>query len=279
MLRGGNPSLISVWRGGNALELCTLASGSSGNCALVSGGGVHILMDAGISARRISQGLKALGLTPEDLSCILITHEHSDHISGLTTLLKHHRIPVYATAATGRQLAYRIAWVADNLRTVQPGVGFAAGGLEVRAFATPHDAADSVGYTVTEERRKLAFATDLGHVTQEVLSAVAGAQLAVLETNYDPEWLQSGPYPEYLKERIMGGNGHLSNEDGGQLALALSQLGVRQLVLAHLSKENNTPARALETVCASLIHGGVQPQKDVRVEVAPRDRLGPVYRL
>lgn len=209
----------------------------------------------------------------------MITHEHSDHISGLTTLLKHHHIPVYATAATGRQLAYRIAWMTDNLRPVQPGVGFAIGGLGVSAFSTPHDAADSVGYTVSEGKKKLVFLTDLGHVTQEVLEAAAGAQLALLETNYDPEWLQSGPYPEYLKERILGARGHLSNEAGGLLALTLSQLGTRQLVLAHLSKENNTPARALETVCAGLTRGGVQPQKDVLVDVAPRDRLGPVYRI
>lgn len=256
-----------------------MASGSSGNCLLLSADGTHILIDAGISARRIGQGLKELGLTPGELDGILVTHEHSDHISGLATLLKHEAVPVYATAATGRQIAYRIAWAEEHLHTVEPGKGFSIGALDLTAFSTPHDAADSVGYAVEHQGRKAAVCTDLGRVTEEVLDAVSGAELALLETNYDPDWLRSGPYPMYLKARILGDRGHLSNEDGGYLARTLAERGTRQLVLAHLSKENNTPARALNTVCACLSQGGIVPQEDVGVEVAPRDRLGRIYRL
>lgn len=264
---------------GIILKLCTLASGSSGNCLLISAGGTHILIDAGISARRIGQGLKEFGLSPAELDGILVTHEHSDHISGLATLLKHEAVPVYATAATGRQIAYRIAWAEEHLHTILPGSGFSIGALDVTAFSTPHDAADSVGYTVVHHDRKAAVVTDLGRVTEEVLGAVSGAQLALLETNYDPDWLRSGPYPMQLKARILGDYGHLSNEDGAHLARTLAEHGTRQLVLAHLSKENNTPARALDTVCACLTCAGILPQEDVTVDVAPRDRLGRVYQL
>lgn len=256
-----------------------MASGSSGNCLLISAGGTHILIDAGISARRIGQGLKEFGLTPAELDGILVTHEHSDHISGLATLLKHASVPVYATAATGRQIAYRVAWAEEHLHTISPGNGFSVGELDLTAFSTPHDAADSVGYTVVHQDRKAAVVTDLGRVTEEVLEAVSGAELALMETNYDPDWLRSGPYPMQLKARILGDYGHLSNEDGGHLARTLAERGTRQLVLAHLSRENNTPARALDTVCTCLSYAGIIPQKDVMVEVAPRDRLGRVYRL
>ena len=256
-----------------------MASGSSGNCTLVSEGKTHILIDAGISARRITNGLKELGLTPAELAGIFITHEHSDHIAGLATLLKKYPVPIYATGATGRQIAYRTAGAEEHLRAVVPGRPLELGALELTAFSTPHDAADSVGYTVSDGRRRLAVVTDLGEVTPQVLQAVSGAELALLETNYEPDWLRSGPYPGYLKARILGGRGHLSNEDGAALARTLADRGTRQLVLGHLSKENNTPARALDTVCLWLGAAGFQPQKDVTVEVAPRDSLSRVYQV
>ena len=127
-----------------------MASGSSGNCTLVSQGSTHILIDAGISARRITNGLKELGLTPAELAGIFITHEHSDHIAGLATLLKKYPVPIYATGATGRQIAYRTAGAEDHLRVVEPGRPLELGALELTAFSTPHDAADSVGYTVSD---------------------------------------------------------------------------------------------------------------------------------
>ena len=193
-----------------------MASGSSGNCTLVSEGKTHILIDAGISARRITNGLKELGLTPAELAGIFITHEHSDHIAGLATLLKKYPVPIYATGATGRQNAYRTAGAEEHLRAVVPGRPLELGALELTAFSTPHDAADSVGYTVSDGRRRLAVVTDLGEVTPQVLQAVSGAELALLETNYEPDWLRSGPYPGYLKARILGGRGHLSNgQDSG----------------------------------------------------------------
>jgi len=255
------------------LTLTTLASGSSGNCLLVSDGRTHILVDAGISARRITTHLNNMGVAPGELAGILVTHEHSDHIAGLATLTKQFSVPIFTTAATGRQLCRRAAWIADRIHTVVPGTGFSLGGLDAAAFSTPHDAADSVGFTVSAQGRTAAVVTDLGRVTEEVLSAVSGAQLAVLECNYEPEWLRSGPYPYPLKVRISGGRGHLSNGEGAQLACILARSGASRLVLAHLSRENNTPARALDTVCRALEEDGIQPE-DVAVTVAPRDCPG-----
>ena len=188
------------------LTFTTLASGSSGNAALVSCGDTHVLLDAGISARRITTGLKSLGVDPADLSAILITHEHQDHVSGLAVLTKKIRPPIYATPATCGQLADQLPHGAELLQSRLPGAGFAVGELWIEPFATPHDAAGSVGYVLSGGGRTMALCTDLGHVTDQVRQAVAGCDLLVCETNYDPDWMRTGPYPYVLKQRIMGGS-------------------------------------------------------------------------
>ena len=259
------------------LELCTLASGSSGNCLLVSDGRTHILVDAGISCRRITNGLKALGVDPRELSGVLITHEHTDHMAGLATLTKQLRVPVYASRGTGRQLCYRIAFLEELLRPVTPGEGFSVGGIGVESFPTPHDAAESTGYALSAGGRKAAVATDLGCVTPEVLKGIRGADLLVCEANHDVEWLRSGPYPYYLKARILGDRGHLSNEAGAELAWTAVEGGARTVVLAHLSHENNTPARAHEVVRGLLERRGAAVGRDVSLEVAPRSEASRRY--
>ena len=261
------------------LELCTLASGSSGNSLLVSDGRTHILVDAGISCRRITNGLKALGVDPRELSGVLITHEHTDHMAGLATLTKQLRVPVYASRGTGRQLCYRIAFREELLRPVTPGEGFSVGGIDVESFPTPHDAAESTGYALSAGGRKAAVATDLGCVTPEVLKGIRGADLLVCEANHDVEWLRSGPYPYYLKARILGDRGHLSNEAGAELAWTAVEGGARTVVLAHLSHENNTPRRALDVVGGVLSRRGAAVGRDVILEAAPRSETGRVYRL
>ena len=229
------------------LTLTTLASGSSGNSLLVSDGHTHLLVDAGISCRRICNALKGLGVEPAELAGILITHEHSDHIAGLTTLTKQRRLPVYASWGTGRQLCDRIGCLEEVLHPFAPGECFSIGGLDVESFPTSHDAVESVGYAVSAGGRKAAVVTDLGYVSQAVRSGIRGADLLVAESNHDIEWLQSGPYPYYLKARILGERGHLSNEAGAELACEAAEHGAHPIVLAHLSHENHTPARAYET--------------------------------
>ena len=246
------------------LYITTLASGSSGNCILVSHGDTRLLVDCGISCLRVKRALAALGLSAADLTGILITHEHSDHISGLETLFKQFHIPVYCTAGTGRQLAYRIAFVDEVLRTVTPWEPLTLGSVTVTAFATSHDAADSAGYTFEADGRKAAVVTDLGVVTAAVEQALQGAHLLVAEANHDPDMVKSGPYPYYLKQRILGPRGHLSNADCAALC---ARVGAETVILAHLSAENNRPSLALETVRAAV-------GEAVTVSVAPRGETG-----
>lgn len=252
------------------MTLTTLASGSSGNCLLLSAGGTHLLVDAGISARRISQALGGLGLTPDGLAGILITHEHSDHISGLATLTKYHAVPIYTATPTGRQLTYRIPFLEERIHTVEAGLPFAAGDVEVTPFPTLHDAACPMGYAFSDGARKAAVVTDLGAVTSVVREAIRGAQLLVAEANHDLDMLRSGSYPYPLKARILGDHGHLSNAACADLCAEAADWGVRQVVLAHLSQENNTPRLALDAVTSALAGRA-------RAAVAPRDCPGPTY--
>ena len=268
-----------ILRGDFVLTYTTLASGSSGNCALVSCGGTRLLLDAGISARRITTALKGLGVDPASLSGVLVTHEHSDHVSGLATLTKQLGLPVYATAPTLRQLCCRIPFLERLCRDFAPGDGFPLGELWVASFPTSHDAACSVGYTLTGDGCKVASATDLGRLTPEVVNAVRGCDLLVCEANHDVDWVRSGPYPYYLKERILGDRGHLSNEMGAELAALAAESGTRTVVLAHLSSENNTPARARDAAARRLSASGIDPEGDVSLTVAPRKECGPVFRL
>ena len=254
------------------MTIHTLASGSEGNCLLLSDGGVHLLLDAGISTRRIKAGLLQLGLTMADVDGVLITHEHSDHVSGLQTMVKHHRIPIYTSPGTARQLAYRIAGIESLLRPVEPGAVFSVGDCRVTVFRTSHDAAQSVDYRV-DGSASVGFLTDTGYVTPEAEAALAGVDTLVLESNHDEDWLLSGPYSYYLKQRILGNRGHLSNDAAAALAQRMASAGTRQFVLAHLSRENNTPQRAYDTVRRALDACGAS----VELLVAPRDELSPAY--
>ena len=259
------------------LELCTLASGSSGNSLLVSDGATHILIDAGISCRRICTALQTLGVAPQSLAGVLVTHEHTDHISGLATLIKRFATPIYTTQGTAQALWRRTPELEECIRPICPGEHLEVGTLGVESFPTPHDTCQSVGYTVLSGGRKAAVVTDLGHVTPEVTNAVAGAQLVVAEANHDVEWVRSGPYPPFLKARILGERGHLSNEAGAALAWDAVCAGARTLVLAHLSSENNTPQRAYDTVQAHLACRGARVGQDVVLEVAPRAAMSRRY--
>lgn len=258
------------------MELRTLASGSSGNCILISHGGSHLLVDAGISCRRIVTALRSFGIDPGDLLGVCVTHEHSDHIAGLATLTKHYRLPLYTSPGTARQLCYRMAGLEELICPLDPGESVEAGPFALAGFPTSHDAAQPMGFTFTADSRKAAVVTDLGYVSDAVLRGVLGAQAVVCESNHDVDWLRSGPYPYYLKARILGEKGHLSNEAGAELALRCARAGAHTVVLAHLSAENNSPARALETA-RTLLAGDGFPS--VTLAVAPRSEPSPPYEV
>ncbi|MCI2058515.1 MAG: MBL fold metallo-hydrolase [Oscillibacter sp.] len=247
----------------------TLASGSSGNAALVSRNGTHVLLDAGISCRRITAALGALGLGPGDLSAVLITHTHSDHISGLATLVKNWDIPVCASRRTCGGLADRVVGIHTRLRPFDWEENLQIGSLEITPFPTAHDAPGSAGYRFGEA----GILTDTGYVTAEAADALRGVGLLVLEANHDVNRLRSGPYPAYLKRRILGEDGHLSNDAAAAFAVEEAAAGAGEIVLAHLSRENNTPELALRAVSEALGAAGFHPE----VRVAPRDTLSVSY--
>ena len=256
------------------LTYTTLASGSSGNAALISCGETHILLDAGISARRITMGLKQIGVAANQLSAVLVTHDHSDHIGGLGVFTKQNHVPIYATAATCATLERKAPHSKPMLRPQEVGFCVELGELRVSSFATPHDAVGSVGYSIAGDGVRMVHCTDLGYVTQEIAEVVCGCDLLVCEANHDEDWVRNGPYTHSLKQRVLGNLGHLSNEAGAELALLAAQNGAREILLAHLSSENNTPVHAMKVVSERLRRGGIDLEHGVRLSTAPRDELG-----
>lgn len=255
--------------------LRTLASSSGGNCVLIQSGGTNVLLDAGISCRKITQRLRECGLTPGDLSGILVTHEHTDHVAGLSVLLRRRHIPVYASEGTCNALAFRQPDVARHLMVAPAGSYFQMGGLTVTSFPTSHDAAQSVGYTVSDGTHTAALVTDLGEVTDYVEQVVSGSHLVLLEANHDVGMVRNGPYPRHLQERILGRKGHLCNEAAADFALWLARRGTGRFVLSHLSQDNNRPELARAAVEGALEREGLKAQ----VCLAPRDALSAVFAL
>ena len=220
-----------------------------------------------------------------DQGLSLIHISHTDHISGLQTLINRCRAPIYASEATARGLSYRVAGVDDLLCPFSSGESVQLDGCTVTPFPTSHDAAGSTGYRVDTSDGSVGLLTDTGYVTETAAEVLCGVDLLVLEANHDVETLRSGPYPYFLKRRILGADGHLCNEDAARFAVTLAGSGTSELVLAHLSRENNTPAMALRAVetalCAAGLAPRVSPESDAspgpRLSVAPRETLGEAH--
>lgn len=251
----------------------TLSSGSSGNALVFSENQTHILLDAGISCRRIQQGLQQIGLDLSDLSAVLISHTHSDHISGLQTLVKRCQIPIYASTEAAKVLCSRVAGASALLRPFSQGVAFPVEDCSVTPFSTCHDAPGSTAYRIDTPEGSFGFLTDSGRVPDGAREVLPGVDLLLLEANHDVEKLCSGPYPYYLKRRILSEEGHLSNAAAAEFAVEAAQWGVSEIVLAHLSAENNTPAMAFDTVARSLSNAGFT----LPLSVAPRSCLSQAH--
>lgn len=248
------------------MRIVTFASGSTGNCCLVSDGGVNVLIDAGISARRIVQGLGVLGLAPQDVCGVLITHEHSDHISGLPVLVKRTGMRIFAPSELGEVLRRVKPELSESIDYIPPDGGLCVGDVRITAFPTPHDASASFGYRI-EGSEVFAFATDTGHISDELLEGLQGADTVVIEANHDKVMLKNGPYPSFLKQRVLSKHGHLSNDDCAKLACLLADSGTRQIILGHLSQQNNTP-EAAETAVSEALSG-----RNVKIYTAPANKL------
>ena len=248
------------------MRIVTFASGSTGNCCLVSDGGVNVLIDAGISARRIVQGLGVLGLAPQDVCGVLITHEHSDHISGLPVLVKRTGMRIFAPSELGEVLRRVKPELSESIYYIPPDGGLCVGDVRITAFPTPHDTSASFGYRI-EGSEVFAFATDTGHISDELLEGLQGADTVVIEANHDKVMLKNGPYPPLLKQRVLSKHGHLSNDDCAKLACLLADSGTRQIILGHLSQQNNTPEVA-ETAVSEALSG-----RNVKIYTAPANKL------
>ncbi len=252
----------------------TLYSGSSGNCALVRDGRQYLLIDMGKSCRTTLKALRELDLAIADCQGILITHEHSDHVSGLDTFLKNYTVPVYGRADTLEML--------DSRGTIPPAVEAIAldgrteeiGGFRVTPFPTSHDV-PCCGYRVQVGKSTMALATDLGTLTPVVQENLAGCGLVALEANYDRFSLQGGPYPYYLKVRIGSDRGHLDNRACAAEILDLIQDGCKKFALCHLSQTNNSPELAMTTVYNVLLAAGIQPGRDVVIQAQERNAISP----
>ncbi len=230
-----------------AVSVSLLASGSRANCALVASSTTRILVDAGLSCRETFKRLRALGERPEELSAILITHEHSDHVAGLQRLAAKLNVPVFLTEPThrewGRAVRDEEGKVPElpKLERFASGRSFQVGDIAVTPFTIPHDAADPVGFTFRVEGVKIGFATDLGYMPVSVRDHLRGCEVLVLESNHDLEMLRSGPYPWSVKQRVMSRVGHLSNDALAEFFSNDYDGGAAYVVLAHLSEQNNHP--------------------------------------
>ena len=256
------------------MKLCSIASGSSGNCIYVGSDNTNLLVDAGISAKRIENGLNGIDIFPDTIQGILITHEHSDHISGLGILARRYHIPIYATYETVRSIQ-SIKSLGDIpvelFRYVKPNESFLINDIQVEPFSTSHDAANPVCYTMQSEGHKIGIATDLGKYDDYIISKLEDSELLFIEANHDVNMLMVGKYPYYLKQRILGDRGHLSNETSANLINRLIHPKLKNILLAHLSKENNYEELAYETVCCELTNCGSDFLAG-NVNVAHRDR-------
>lgn len=259
-----------------ATEVCVLASGSKGNCTYVSDGKTRILIDAGISCKRIQDLLHDKGVDLASIDAILVTHEHIDHIMGLRTLDSKYGIPILANQRTSTCIDIRmhinsIRWYKNNFDT-----GFKIGDIEVTPFRTSHDAVSSVGYTLIVGGKKVSYVTDLGYVTQGVYNVVKGSDIVILESNHDLKMLANGRYPLALQSRIKSNTGHLSNLQCAEMASALALTGTKCIILAHISEENNTPELAWGVCYDDLMKHGIEPGQGFYLIVARQDQPTPM---
>lgn len=250
---------------------CPLYSGSSGNSVFVSGKKSSILIDAGLPGKRIEEALKCIDKDPKDIDGIFVTHEHIDHVKGVGVLSRRYNIPIYANELTWKGMLKNIGKIKPENINVIDKKSIAIKDMEIYSYSIPHDAADPVGYTINTENKKVSVATDLGYFSSEVENAVKNSDVVLLESNHDVEMLKFGPYPYPLKRRILSNRGHLSNEACGKAVIDMIKYNLKKVILGHLSKTNNYPELAYETVVSILRENGVKINKDISVCMARRD--------
>lgn len=236
------------------LNFCSLYSGSSGNSLFVQTENTRILIDAGVSSKKIEEGLKSIDVEPSSIDAILVTHEHSDHIQGLGTFSKKFDTPIYANQETIDNMQNQILKISEkNIKKFKVSDKFSIGDIDIKSFSIPHDAANPCGFNIFKENKKLSIATDIGHMDNKLIKNLEDSLFILLESNYDSEIIKYSRYPYSLKSRITGPLGHLSNDSAGKTISYLLKSGLKSAMLGHLSKENNFPELAYKTVADQLM--------------------------
>lgn len=247
------------------LKFCSLYSGSSGNSSFIQSENTNILVDAGVSGKKIIDALASINIGIETISAIIVTHEHSDHTQSIATLSKKYNIPVYANKKTWEAMPDKKEKMAEkNIFYFNNNKPFSLNDITILPFDIPHDAANPCGFTISDFNSKISIATDIGHMTTSIMDNIKNSNFLLLEANYEPDVLKYSSYPFHLKERIASPIGHLSNIDAGKAINYLADFGVKNIMLGHLSNENNFPELAYKSVLEQIEH------KDLNLSVANR---------
>lgn len=261
------------------LNFCSLYSGSSGNSLFVETKNTKLLVDAGVSCKKIENALQDINVNPSSIDGILVTHEHTDHVQGLGTLSKKFNLPVFVNQKTLDTMPKQRDKISSkNIKIFNVNEHFEIGDLKIHPFSIPHDAADPCGFNILSDNKKLSIATDIGHMTNDILKNLEESLFIMLESNYDPEVLKASPYPFSLKSRIAGPTGHLPNEIAGKTISHLLKSGLKTAMLGHLSKESNFPELAYQTVIDELISNNYD-ENSLSISVASRDAHSKLIKL
>lgn len=265
------------------MRFVSIASGSSGNCIYAGTENTHILIDAGISNKRIEKGLNDIGVKGSELNGVFITHEHSDHVKGLGVLARKHGVPIYATKETLEEIGEMKSlgeYPRELLHPILPDVEVKVGDMDIKPFSIDHDAVNPVAYRISSGRRCAAVATDMGHFDSYIIEHLQGLDALLLESNHDVRMLETGPYPYYLKRRILSDHGHLSNDNAGRLLNYILHDNMKHIFLGHLSKENNYEELAYETVKLEIDQGDHgYCSRDFSISVAGRDVMSEIVTI
>ena len=256
------------------LNFCSLYSGSSGNSLFVQSENTKLLVDCGVSSKKIQNALEGLNIEPSSIDGIIITHEHMDHVQGLGTFAKKFNVPVFVNQKTLDNMPKQKEKLENCIvNNFDVGDHFEIKDLKIKSFSIPHDAANPCGFLINKDSKSIGIATDIGHMTKDILKELEPSDFLLLESNYDPEVLKCSPYPYPLKSRIAGPNGHLPNEMAGKTISYLLKSNLKRAMLGHLSKENNFPELAYKTVVEELMCSNYD-ENSLTLSVASRDVPG-----
>lgn len=261
------------------INFCSLYSGSSGNSLFIESQNTKVLVDAGVSCKKIETALNDINIDPSSLDGILVTHEHTDHVQGLGTFSKKFDLPVFVNQKTLDAMPKQRDKISDNnVKLFNISEDFEIGDLQIHPFSIPHDAANPCGFNICKNNKKISIATDIGHMTNDILRNLEESLFVLLESNYDPEVLRCSAYPFHLKSRIAGPIGHLPNEMAGKTISHLLKSGLKSAMLGHLSKESNFPELAYQTVLDELILNNYD-ENTFNLSVASRDEHSELIKL